>query len=226
MTQYSILTDLNRCVGCLACSAACKANNNVPIGSFWNKILRIGPNPMYDGAQSPDVELYYLPVQCQHCLNPECVKVCPTGASKKQADGTVQIDKEKCIGCQFCVMACPYGVRYLNEKEKVVEKCTLCEQQTTQGALPSCVAQCVGRARYFGDLEQGLKSFQGPGMMSVLSQTDGAYAMNISYEEASKSRVVVGEFLEDFSDSDVYTLPDVGNKPAMRFILRGKKWQG
>ena len=77
--------------------------------------------------------MYYLPVQCQHCENPECVKVCPTGASHKLEDGTVQIDKSKCIGCQFCAMACPYGVRYLNEEERVVEKCTLCEQITAQG---------------------------------------------------------------------------------------------
>ena len=118
MTQYSIVTDLDRCVGCLACSVACKVVNGVPTGSFWNKTLRIGPNPKEGGSgQWPDVELYFLNVQCQHCENPECVKVCPTGASHKTEDGTVQIDKSKCIGCQFCAMACPYGVRYLNEEE-------------------------------------------------------------------------------------------------------------
>ncbi|MEO2483160.1 4Fe-4S dicluster domain-containing protein, partial [Eggerthella lenta] len=103
MTQYSIVTDLDRCVGCLACSVACKVVNGVPTGSFWNKTLRIGPNPKEGGSgQWPDVELYFLNVQCQHCENPECVKVCPTGASHKTEDGTVQIDKSKCIGCQFC----------------------------------------------------------------------------------------------------------------------------
>ena len=108
MTQYAIATDLNRCVGCLACSAACKSANEVPIGNFWNKTLRIGPNPTKGGSgQFPDVELYFLTVQCQHCANPACVEVCPTGASHKLEDGTVQIDKSKCIGCQFCAMACP-----------------------------------------------------------------------------------------------------------------------
>ena len=115
MTQYAIMTDLNKCVGCLACSVACKVVNGVPVGSFWNKGLRIGPNPKYEGAIVPDVEMYFLPLGCQHCENPECVKVCPTGASHKLPDGTVQIDKSKCIGCQFCAMRCPYGVRYLNE---------------------------------------------------------------------------------------------------------------
>mgnify|MGYP000223014801 CR=1 FL=1 len=91
MTQYAIATDLNRCVGCLACSVTCKVVNDVPIGSYWNKVLRIGPNPKFEGAEFPDVEMYFLPVQCQHCENPECVKVCPTGASRKLADGTVPL---------------------------------------------------------------------------------------------------------------------------------------
>ena len=94
---------------------------------------------------------YALTVQCQHCAEPECVKVCPTEASHVASDGTVQIDESKCIGCQFCAMSCPYGVRYLNEEERVVEKCTLCEQRIAQGELPGCVAQCGGRARFFGD---------------------------------------------------------------------------
>ncbi len=136
MTQYAIVTDLNQCVGCLACSVACKVVNNVPVGNYWNKILRIGPNPKTAGATFPDVEMYFLPVTCQHCENPACVAVCPTEASHKLEDGTVQVDKEKCIGCQFCAMACPYGVRYLNEDEKVVEKCTMCEQKIAQGELP------------------------------------------------------------------------------------------
>ena len=114
MTQYAILTDVNKCVGCLACSISCKVTNDVPVGSYWNKVLRIGPNPRQEGGQWPDVYTYFLTMQCQHCEDPECVKVCPTGASHKLADGTVQVDKEKCIGCQFCAMSCPYGVRYLN----------------------------------------------------------------------------------------------------------------
>ena len=143
MTRYAIVTDLDRCVGCLACSVACKMVNGVPVGSFWNKVLRIGPNPKAEGATFPNVDLYFLPVGCQHCEKPECVAVCPTGASHKLEDGTVQIDKSKCIGCQFCAMACPYGVRYLNEEERVVEKCTLCEQRIAQGELPQCVSNCV-----------------------------------------------------------------------------------
>ena len=201
MTQYAIVTDVNRCVGCLACSVACKVVNGVPVGSFWNKTLRI-TNPSAEGRNWPDVDNYYVTVSCQHCADPECVKVCPTGASHKLEDGTVQIDKSKCIGCQFCAMSCPYGVRYLNEEERVVEKCTLCEQKIAQGELPQCVAQCGGMARWFGDVEQGLESFKG-----ARGETLGA-------------------FCEPFEEADVHMLPDVGNGPQGRFILRRMTWMG
>ena len=118
------------------------------------------------------------------------------------ADGTVQIDKSKCIGCQFCAMACPYGVRYLNEDEGVVEKCTLCEQKIAQGELPQCVSQCCGMARWFGDAEGDVREFRGP------------------------RGETAGEFLEEFSDEQVHKLPDVGNKPSFAYILRDMKWQG
>ena len=218
MTQYAILTDLNRCVGCLGCSVACKVVNGVEIGSFWNKVLRIGPFPDSEGAQFPDVYTYFLPVTCQHCENPACVKVCPTGASQKLPDGTVQIDKEKCIGCQFCAMACPYGVRYLNETERVVEKCTLCEQKIAQGELPQCVAQCGARARYFGDLEQGLDSFVGAGKVSI--------AEDAGYDEVLSKFCTYGEIAKPYTDSDVHHLPNVGNDPSSLYILRNHEWKG
>ncbi|WP_165046287.1 4Fe-4S dicluster domain-containing protein [Adlercreutzia sp. ZJ138] len=204
MAHNTLVIDLNRCVGCMSCNAACKTVNNVPIGSFWNKVLRVGPTPMYEGAKFPDVEWYYLPLQCQHCENPECVKVCPTGASHVLEDGTVQVDKSKCIGCQFCIMACPYGVRYLNEDEGVVEKCTMCEQQVAQGVLPQCVSQCVGIAKFFGDAEAD------PTFMSFR----GGY------------NTTVADSCREFAESDIHYLKDVGNGPSIAYILRNKKWQG
>ena len=218
MTQYAILTDLNRCVGCLGCSVACKVVNGVEIGSFWNKVLRIGPFPDGEGAQFPDVYTYFLPVTCQHCENPACVAVCPTGASHKLPDGTVQIDKEKCIGCQFCAMACPYGVRYLNETERVVEKCTLCEQKIAQGELPQCVAQCGGRARFFGDLDAGLDSFVGAGKVSI--------AGDAGYDAVNSEFCTYGEIAKPYTDSDVHHLPNVGNDPSFLYILRNHVWKG
>lgn len=217
MANKAIVTDLNRCVGCLACMVACKAVNNVPIGSYWNKVLRIGPSLKAGATSAHDVEMYYLPVQCQHCENPECVKVCPTGASHKLEDGTVQIDKSKCIGCQFCAMACPYGVRYLNQTERVVEKCTLCEQRTSQGELPQCVAQCGARARFFGDLDKGVDNFEGP------AHPDSP---GCQYDEMTKTRVKLKDYVEAYTERDIHHLKDAGNEPKLMYLLReGRKWR-
>ena len=220
MTKYAIITDLNRCTGCLACSTACKAINGVQPGDFWIKTLRIGPFPIKGkSGHWPDVAMYFLPIQCQHCENPKCVEVCPTQASHVVADGTVQIDKSKCIGCQFCAMSCPYGVRYLNEEERVVEKCTLCEQRIAQGELPGCVAQCGGRARFFGDLDKGIDSFEAPWVVDV---TKG----DPSYEKTVNNRITLKECVQEYKDSDVHELPNVGNNPSFKYILRNREWKG
>ena len=208
MTHHAIVTDLNRCVSCLNCMVACKEANDVPIGNFWLKILRVGPNPKTEDSVYPDVEMYYLPVGCQHCENPPCVDVCPTGASHKLEDGSVQVDRERCIGCQFCVMACPYGVRYLNEEQGVVEKCTHCYQRTEEGELPACVISCGGRARWFGDLDKGWDDFKGS------LDTDGN-PLSFTNEE----------YIKPFTDDQVYALPDHGNGPSERFILRDRVWR-
>jgi DMSO reductase iron-sulfur subunit len=218
MTQYAIVTDLNRCVGCLGCNVACKVVNNVPIGSYWNKTLRIGPYTHAEDGNWPDVYMYFLTVQCQHCEDPECIKVCPTGASHKREDGTVQIEKSKCIGCQFCVMACPYGVRYLNEEERVVEKCTLCEQKIAQGELPQCVSQCGGRARFFGSIDQGLDDFQGAGKVD--------YTVDPSYDAVNSTFMKLKDVVKPYAENELYRLPDVGNKPSFVYILRKETWQG
>ena len=219
MANYAIITDLNRCTGCLACTVACKAINGVDVGNFWIKTLRVGPHPIEGGSGTfPDVEMYFLPVQCQHCENPECVKVCPTEASHVAEDGTIQIDKDKCIGCQFCAMACPYGVRYLNQTERVVEKCTLCEQKIAQGELPQCVAQCGGRARFFGDLDAGLDSFVGAGKVSI--------AGDAGYDAVNSEFCTYGEIAKPYTDSDVHHLPNVGNDPSFLYILRNHEWKG
>ena len=224
MTQYAIATDVNRCVGCLACSVACKVVNGAPIGAFWNKTLRVGPNPKVEGGQWPDVDMYFLTVSCQHCEHPSCVEVCPTEASHKLPDGTVQIDKSKCIGCQFCAMSCPYGVRYLNEEERVVEKCTLCEQLTSQGGLPQCVAQCGGRARFFGDLDAGINSFEAPRNAYKADRENNDFGYNQLF---TGNRITFGELGQPYDKaSEVHHLPNAGNEPSFVFVLRDREWKG
>ena len=136
MSQKAIITDLNRCVGCLGCTVACKVVNGVPVGQYWVRTLRVGPVPKVEGGQFPDVDMYFLPMQCQHCANPKCVEVCPTGASKKMEDGTVQIDKEACIGCQACVPACPWTCQWSKARS-----CDRAPSRQPRAATPASAAR-------------------------------------------------------------------------------------
>ncbi len=100
----------------------------------------------------PNYTREFLPVQCQHCDNPPCVKVCPTGASYKRKDGVVLVNKDKCIGCKYCIAACPYNVRII-KKEGYIEKCRFCIEFVEQGGKPACMTTCMTGVRMFGDLD-------------------------------------------------------------------------
>ena len=149
MARNCIVVNLDRCTGCFGCEVACKMENGVALGERWSKVLTVGPVGEY-----PDMTRYALPTMCQQCENAPCVSVCPTGASYRDEDGVVLVDKEKCIGCKYCMMACPYGVRQFNEDAGVVQKCTLCAQITADGdGVPACVHNCNCGARFFGDYD-------------------------------------------------------------------------
>ena len=108
MTKLAIGINLHRCIGCNTCAVACKMQNNVPSGMRWNRVLTEGCD-VEDGAlgEFPNLSRGYLPVACQHCENPACLRVCPTGATYKDDKGRVEIDYEKCIGCGICAQKCP-----------------------------------------------------------------------------------------------------------------------
>ena len=146
--QKTLIVDLDRCMGCHSCEVACKQENDVPLGCYWNKVKQIGPRGKY-----PDLQMHFLPVMCQQCSRPDCVRVCPTKASYIDEENIVLVNKEKCLGCRYCIMACPYEARSFNEEQKVVEKCTLCVHLLAIGEKPACVKNCVGSARFFGDLD-------------------------------------------------------------------------
>ncbi|MEM3892095.1 MAG: 4Fe-4S dicluster domain-containing protein [Nitrososphaerales archaeon] len=141
--RYAMLIDVSRCYGCMACVAACAAENNVPIGVFRTWVER---------HVRKDGNVAFVPKQCNHCENPPCVKPCPTGATFKREDGLVLINDEICIGCGACIQACPYGARFANLVKGVADKCTFCEHRLVNGLLPACVEACPTTARIFGDL--------------------------------------------------------------------------
>ena len=145
--RYALVIDSRKCLNCKACVVACKAENDVPVGKFRNRI-----NAEQKG-EYPKLSVNFEPEQCHHCDAPSCVRVCPTGASWQRKDGIVLVNYDDCIGCRYCMIACPYDARYFNEEKGVVDKCTLCSHRVDRGDLPACVETCPSKVRVFGDLE-------------------------------------------------------------------------
>ena len=144
--RYAMLIDLRKCYGCHSCSVACKSQFNVPLG-VWRSWVKVA-----EKGKFPNTKINYLPVLCNHCENPPCVPVCPTGATFKRKDGIVVVNEDDCVGCEYCVQNCPYQARFLHPYKKVVNKCDFCVERISGGVEPSCVNTCPARARVFGDI--------------------------------------------------------------------------
>lgn len=146
--RWGMLVDLRKCVGCHACTVACQNENKLALGERWTKVLRVGPEGEY-----PNLTSYYMPMPCMHCQEAPCVDGCPTGASYKREDGIVLVNEDKCVGCKFCMVVCPYGVRQFNEQKGIVEKCKMCYERLDAGQVTRCTETCQLKARYVGDLD-------------------------------------------------------------------------
>lgn len=145
--RYAMVIDAEACVHCAACVVSCKAENAVPIGHSRNRLVE------RERGVYPALSVETSPVQCMQCEDAPCVRVCPTGASYYSANGVVRVNPDDCIGCRYCVEACPYDARYFDEESGTVDKCTFCEHRVAEGLEPACVTTCPTGARIFGDLD-------------------------------------------------------------------------
>lgn len=166
---YSMGIDVGKCIGCGLCMQACKRENDVPDLPYYFRtwveryviktdrqvlVSTVGvASPRQEGAVAEGQLLrsFFVPKLCNQCDHPPCVQVCPVGATFKTADGVVLVDEKRCIGCRYCIQACPYGARYLHPRTRVADKCTFCYHRLVRGLLPACVEVCPRQARLFGD---------------------------------------------------------------------------
>ncbi|MFC2020641.1 4Fe-4S dicluster domain-containing protein [Chloroflexota bacterium] len=223
--KFAMVIDVGACIGCRTCVWACKEENKIPdsISPPWIEAFELdsggnvtghpSPQDLKKGATtsytvSPREGKWYLTAHCNHCDNPPCVKVCPTGATyKNREDGLVLMDYDRCIGCRLCVVACPYNARRFNWLKPevpseetnplvpvrplgVVEKCTFCVHRTRRGNLPRCVEVCPVRAKHFGNIND------------PNSEVAKILKVNLSFR----------------------LLEEVSTEPSGWYVTRGKKW--
>lgn len=146
--RFAMIFDQNKCVGCGACKEACSETNHVPAGQLRMTLERQSPLDGTPGNRK------YVRVSCQQCSEPPCVRVCPTGAAHiDPATNIVTMDNSRCVGCKYCIAACPYNVRYINSETKVADNCDFClKTKLANGEEPACVQACRHGALYFGDV--------------------------------------------------------------------------
>lgn len=144
--RWAMVVDVQKCIGCQACTVSCIMENAAPENSFRTVVST------YEVKEDKRCGTYMLPRLCNHCANPPCIPVCPVGATFQRKDGVVVVDGDRCVGCAYCVQACPYDARFINHETGKADKCTFCAHRVDEGLLPACVETCVGGARIFGDL--------------------------------------------------------------------------
>lgn len=147
--QIGWKVNLYNCIGCRACEAGCKQEFNLPVGVRRRRVIT------QEGGKYPKPYKYFVTTSCHHCAEPACLKACPKEAIyKREEDGIVLVDQNKCIGCQRCKFACPHGAPQYNPETKKIDKCTLCVHRLEKGLAPACVITCMGFALYHGELDK------------------------------------------------------------------------
>ena len=147
MPNYGFAIDLRKCIGCHACTIACKAEHQIPIGvnRCWVKTVEKGT--------FPHTQRFFFPVLCNQCDEAPCVRICPTRALFRRGDGIVDLYGDACIGCRACMVACPYDQLFIDPNTHTAEKCNFCANRVENQLLPACVSVCPTECRIFGDLD-------------------------------------------------------------------------
>uniref|UniRef100_A0A7J2TJ78 4Fe-4S dicluster domain-containing protein n=1 Tax=Archaeoglobus fulgidus TaxID=2234 RepID=A0A7J2TJ78_ARCFL len=167
-SSYAMLIDVEKCIGCGKCVIACKLENNVPmdlpISRTWIEGYFDGRKVVMNTKENPFLRIkgnkgFFVPKLCNHCSNAPCVNVCPVSA-RFHVDGIVLVNKNVCIGCKYCITACPYGATFVHPEEKVTDKCTFCYHRVKRGLKPVCVLVCPTGARKFGELKEGSELYE------------------------------------------------------------------
>jgi len=180
--RWAFLVDTHKCVGCGFCVKACKVENKIPLEAnvtrtwveryvidkrgevfmdtpkgalhgFTSKQIDQNEAGMKEVADEDVAQGFFVPKLCNHCEVPACVQVCPVGATYQTGDGVVLVDRKWCIGCGYCIMGCPYGVRFFHPIEHVADKCTFCYHRISKGSTSACVQACPFGARQIGNLK-------------------------------------------------------------------------
>ncbi|MHC4160195.1 MAG: 4Fe-4S dicluster domain-containing protein [Planctomycetota bacterium] len=198
---WAFIVDIGKCIGCGKCVIACKLENGVPLESENNRtwieryvitedeeIFVDSPDGGINGftAEPEDAKYknlkiqksFFVPKLCNQCKKPPCLRVCPVGATYQTKERVVLVDRNTCIGCRYCIQACPYGARYFLHAVGVVDKCTWCYHRITKGLLPACVEVCPAGARVFGDMSDP----EGPVRRMLKEQTIGVLKPEVGCE--------------------------------------------